>query len=105
MQLSLQRAIELIDKVSVPFPGFTQLQPTTYLFLLELYGVSVPFPGFTQLQRKEHGRDVHGDSVSVPFPGFTQLQHDRACLPWVNACIVSVPFPGFTQLQLLLLPG
>ena len=91
----------MVSRVSVPFPGFTQLQPTgSQLESLTLACFSPVSRIHSIATSLALIAKTWSCSVSVPFPGFTQLQpykqgHDRLC-----TVVVSVPFPGFTQLQL-----
>ena len=85
--------------VSVPFPGFTQLQPNRSRAMGNAHRhVSVPFPGFTQLQR--HLPLL----LSLYLRGFSPVSRIHSIATpdgdvATNSNVVSVPFPGFTQLQ------
>ena len=92
-------ALDLAVAVSVPFPGFTQLQHPPNLVRRLCHGVSVPFPGFTQLQ---HLLRSFTAAIAAEFQ--SRFQDSLNCNQQTrNHCLrfrqVSVPFPGFTQLQ------
>ena len=91
---------QVMQSVSIPFPGFVSNQVRKFCIKTNIYRVSIPFPGFVSNQGNVKGMKVLNDNCFNPV---SRIRFKSSNLDFFDACFkrVSIPFPGFVSNQAL----